>query len=108
PSRARSPNGFPPRAFLGRGVVLIFARMSHDPEDHAALSLDESERSDYLEVVASLVLADGLVDPGETRTLSTLCRSLEVSPETEQAVIAASREANRPAIDAKLEWIRKD
>jgi uncharacterized tellurite resistance protein B-like protein len=77
--------------------------MKPDTDYHPAVTLDEPQRAAYLRSVAALVLADGLVDPKELRSLSTLCKALEVSPETEQSVLAAAQKVDPEGAD---EWIR--
>jgi tellurite resistance protein len=82
--------------------------MTPEIDDHPALGLDEVRRGAYLEAVAMLVLADGLVDPKELRSLSALCRSLEVSDATERRVLQAAQQGVPDAREGWLETIRND
>jgi uncharacterized tellurite resistance protein B-like protein len=86
----------------------MLPRMKTDADYHPALSLPEPQRCDYLKAIASLVLADGLVDPKEIGSLSALCKSLQLSPESERAVLDSAKQVDRAAVDAWLESTRRD
>lgn len=76
--------------------------------DHAALSLPESERIDYLRVIASLVLADGVIDEREIVRLRALCSALAVSPAGEETVVAAASGSDRRNVERILANIKQD
>jgi uncharacterized tellurite resistance protein B-like protein len=76
--------------------------------DHAALALPASERIDYLMAVASLVLADGVIDEREIARLRGLCSALGVSAAGEKAVVAAVSDAHRGNVEKLLANIKKD
>jgi hypothetical protein len=82
--------------------------MKPETDYHPALTLEEPQRAAYLRSVAALVLADGLVDPKELRSLSALCRSLEVSNETERAVLEGAHRNEPEGDDEWLRTIRND
>jgi uncharacterized tellurite resistance protein B-like protein len=47
--------------------------------DHPALKLSDAERKDYAMLIATMVFADGVVDPAEQVLLENLCKALSVA-----------------------------
>jgi uncharacterized tellurite resistance protein B-like protein len=76
--------------------------------NHAALALTESERIDYLMAVASLVLADGVIDEREMHRLHDVCDALAVSAEGKQKVVAAASSPDRAGVDRILADLKQD
>jgi tellurite resistance protein len=76
--------------------------------DHPALALTESERTDYLMAVGSLVLADGVIDEREMARLRGLCNVLALSGAGEEAVVASASRPDRGNVEKVLASLKQD
>src|SRR5262249_52487513 len=90
------------------GVGAARQRTASSNADHAALALTESERIDYLTVVASLVFADGVIDEREMVRLRSLCKALALSTPGEDAVVASASGPDRGQVEKILADIKQD
>jgi uncharacterized tellurite resistance protein B-like protein len=70
---------------------------------HPALDLEESERVDYLSVVASMAFADADADDRELERVRDMCKDLELSSESTEKVIAAATSSHDDSIDEALD-----
>jgi uncharacterized tellurite resistance protein B-like protein len=73
---------------------------------HPGLDLSETERIDYLIVVASMAQADGRISDTELLRLGQLCQHLGLSESGTERVLSAAGAPDRSAIGAILERLR--
>jgi hypothetical protein len=77
-----------------------------DTETHAARSLPEEKRLEYLIAVASLVYADGDVDETELAVLRKLGAVLEITPAGMEKVVAAAKSPDHAQVAGILAHFR--
>lgn len=77
------------------------------PQQHPALDIDESERADYLTVIASMAYADEDTDGRELERVRDLCETLQLSQENTERVIAVASGEQTPDTAAIFERMRK-
>lgn len=72
--------------------------MPHSPTnpEHVAIKLTEARRLDYVAVIASMVYADGVVDPNERQLLVSLCSALNLGPAHAEQLLGAAGASGRP------------
>lgn len=68
--------------------------------DHPALELPDAQRLDYAMLIATMVFADGVVDPAEKTLLGNLCRALGLSEVVAQGLLATAQGKQRPDVTA--------
>jgi uncharacterized tellurite resistance protein B-like protein len=78
-----------------------------DDGDHWR-SLSDSERIDYLIVVASVVAADHDVDAAELAPIEELCRALELPETARDAVLGVARRPQPAMVDASLSRLKRN
>jgi uncharacterized tellurite resistance protein B-like protein len=97
------------KTIAGMNLVGVARRRTARPKpDHAGLALTEPERIDYLTAIASLVLADGVIDEREVARLRGLCNALAVSAEGEETVVAAASDPSRGTVGKVLANMKQD
>ena len=67
-----------------------------------------AERLDYLIVLASVIGADGDVEPLELAALEGLCRDVQIADDDRARVLAIARDRDAAVIDASLARIKRD